>query len=138
MDAGSIRGILPPLRNKEQHALCRRWQEHHDSAAAEKLVCDHLYLIARIATAHRGCGLSTQTLIGEGYLGLMRAVCRYDPGCGTGFTTYATRSVHAAICHRVLRTTPSKPAATARGMTAGRPLAMRGGKRRASTHFASR
>ena len=52
--------------------------------------------------AHRGCGVLTQDLIGEGYVGLMRAACRYDPGYGTSFGIYATWCVQAATQHTIL------------------------------------
>ena len=52
--------------------------------------------------AHRGCGVLTQDLIGEGYVGLMRAACRYNPGCGTSFGIYATSCVQAAIQRSIL------------------------------------
>jgi RNA polymerase sigma-32 factor len=47
--------------------------------------------------AYRGRGLPIEDLIGEGHVGLMRAVCRFDPDCGTRFATYAVWWVRAAI-----------------------------------------
>jgi len=85
------------LGGTEEQMLCRRWHEHHDIAAAGTLVGNHLHLIARMATAHDRFGALTQELIGEGYVGLMRAACRYDPACGISFTSYATWWVRAAI-----------------------------------------
>jgi RNA polymerase sigma-32 factor len=81
----------------EEQMLCRRWYEHHDIAAAGILVGNHLHLIARIATAHERFGTLTQALIGEGYVELMRAACRYDPAWGSSFTSYAAWWVRAAI-----------------------------------------
>jgi len=52
---------------------------------------------------HRGYGLPLEALIGEGNVGLMRAVCRFDPDRGVRFSTYALWSVRAAIQEYILR-----------------------------------
>src|ERR1700758_5386022 len=97
-------GNIPPLMSAGgEAALCRRWHEHHDIAAAGRLIDSHLPLVAAIAMTHRGCGVPQSELIGEGYVGLMRAACRYDPACGTRFATYATWWVQAAIKQSILR-----------------------------------
>jgi DNA-directed RNA polymerase sigma subunit (sigma70/sigma32) len=98
------------LAVREEEALCTRWHEHYDIDAAGGLIGRHLYLIAEIATAHRACGLGTQELIGEGYVGLMRAVCRYDPACGATFATYATWWIQGAIQQSILCASPSMQA----------------------------
>ncbi len=100
----------PLLSAKEDKALCGRWYEHHDVAATRRLIGGHLYLVAESAAAHRGCGMGTQELIGEGYVGLMHAACRYDPRSGITFATYATSWVQAAIQQSILRALPSMPA----------------------------
>lgn len=96
----------PPMSTREEAALCRRWHEHHDITAAGRLIGSHLHMVAGAAMAHRGCGVRMQDLIGEGYVGLVRAACRYDPSCGTRFATYATWSVHAAIQESILQALP--------------------------------
>lgn len=93
----------PLLSARQEEALCRRWHEHHDVAAAGRLIGTYLHLVAGMAVAHGGCGVLTQELIGEGYVGLMSAACRYDPACGTTFTVYATWWIQAAIRQRILR-----------------------------------
>jgi len=40
-----------------------------------------LHLVAGAAIAHHGCGVHIRELIAEGYVGLMRAACPYDPNC---------------------------------------------------------
>jgi DNA-directed RNA polymerase sigma subunit (sigma70/sigma32) len=50
------------------------------------------------------CGIPSEELIGEGYVGLMRAVCQFDPGRGVCFTTYAAWRVREAIHEHIVRT----------------------------------
>jgi RNA polymerase sigma-32 factor len=95
-------GKFPLLSAKVEHSLCRRWIEHHDIAAANQLVRSHVRLVTEIAMSYRGRGLPVEDLIGEGHVGLMRAVCRFDPDCGTRFATYAVWWVRAAIQHYIL------------------------------------
>jgi RNA polymerase sigma-32 factor len=45
---------FPMLEPGEEFMLAKRWQEHEDSDAAEKLVTSHLGLVARIAMGYRG------------------------------------------------------------------------------------
>ena len=93
---------LSPLSARQEQMLCRRWYQHHDVAAAEQLIGNCLHLVVTTAVAHRDCGILTQELIGEGYVGLMRAACRYDPACRTAFSTYATEWIRASIQRHIL------------------------------------
>jgi len=93
---------LPLLSADTEHSLCRRWIDHHDIAAAHQLAGSHLCLVVKIALGYRGYGLPVEELIGEGYVGLMRAVCRFDPGRGARFATYAVWWVRAAVQQYIL------------------------------------
>jgi RNA polymerase sigma-32 factor len=86
----------PMQSAEEERELCRRWRDHQDISAVQQLVSSHQRLIVEIASGYRGYGLS-EDLIGEGYVGLMRAVCRFDPDHGERFETYAVWWVRAAI-----------------------------------------
>ena len=128
---------LPPvLSTEEEAALFRRWQEHHDVSAAERLIRSHLRLVAGIAMRHRGRGVRTRDLIGEGSPGLMHAVCRYDPTCSSGFATYATWWVQAAI-QEILRATSAMPAMTAGSVVKLPPRHSPDRKLRGAIHFVS-
>src|SRR6202030_4877033 len=48
---------FPMLEPQQEYMLAKRWQEHEDAAAAQKLVTSHLRLVARIAMGYRGYGL---------------------------------------------------------------------------------
>lgn len=46
-------------------------------------------LVAKVAREYRGRGVPLEDLVQEGYLGLLRALERFDPGRGSAFSTYA-------------------------------------------------
>ena len=87
----------PMLNAEEERELCRRWRDRQNISAVLQLVGSHLHLIVKIARGCRGYGLPSEDLIGEGYVGLMRAVCRFDPDHGARFATYAVWWVRAAM-----------------------------------------
>lgn len=93
---------VPMLTPESEQELGRRWHDRHDISAAHQLVGSHLRLVVKIARGYRGYGLPPDDMIGEGQLGLMRAVCRFDPDRGIRFATYAVWWVHAAIREYVL------------------------------------
>jgi len=70
---------FPMLAKDEEFMLAKRWVEHQDSAAAEKMVTSHLRLVAKIAMGYRGYGLPIGEVISEGNVGLMQAVKKFDP-----------------------------------------------------------
>ncbi len=83
--------------------LAKRWQEHADAEAAQKLVTSHLRLVARIAMGYRGYGLPISEVISEGNVGLMQAVKRFDPDRGFRLATYAMWWIRASIQEYILR-----------------------------------
>ena len=94
---------FPMLEPGEEFMLAKRWQEHDDSDAAEKLVTSHLRLVARIAMGYRGYGLPIGEVISEGNVGLMQAVKRFDPDKGFRLATYAMWWIRASIQEYILR-----------------------------------
>ena len=93
----------PMLEKDEEFMLAKRWVEHQDSAAAEKMVTSHLRLVAKIAMGYRGYGLPIGEVISEGNVGLMQAVKKFDPDKGFRLSTYAMWWIRAAIQEYVLR-----------------------------------
>lgn len=87
----------------EEFILAKRWVEHQDAQAAEKMVTSHLRLVAKIAMGYRGYGLPTGEIISEGNVGLMQAVKKFDPDKGFRLSTYAMWWIRAAIQEYVLR-----------------------------------
>jgi len=106
--------ILSPSRTGNVHkspvvsaemelVLCRRWRDRHDIAAAHQLTGRYQGLVVMIATAYHAYNPASEELVGEGCVGLMRAVCRFDPDRGVRFGTYAIWWVHATILEYILR-----------------------------------
>ena len=93
---------FPMLEKNEEYMLAKRWLEHEDTSAAEKMVTSHLRLVAKIAMGYRGYGLPINELISEGNVGLMQAVKRFDPERGFRLATYAMWWIRAAIQEYIL------------------------------------
>jgi len=93
---------FPMLEKQEEYMLAKRWVEHDDTRAAEKMVTSHLRLVAKIAMGYRGYGLPVNELISEGNVGLMQAVKRFDPERGFRLATYAMWWIRAAIQEYIL------------------------------------
>ena len=99
-DTGSfIRRVVkePMLTADEEMALARRWAEHGDIKASDRLVTSHLRLVVKIAMGYRGYGLPVDDLISQGNVGLMQSVQRFDPDRGFRLSTYAMWWIRAAI-----------------------------------------
>ena len=94
---------FPMLSKDEEFMLGKRWREHEDTDAAEKLVTSHLRLVAKIAMGYRGYGLPVAEVISEGNVGLMQAVKKFDPDKGFRLATYAMWWIRASIQEYVLR-----------------------------------
>jgi RNA polymerase sigma-32 factor len=94
---------FPMLEPDEEFMLAKRYKEHADPDAAQKLITSHLRLVAKIAMGYRGYGLPISEVISEGNVGLMHAVKRFEPDNGFRLATYAMWWIRAAIQEYVLR-----------------------------------
>lgn len=94
---------FPMLEPEEEYMLAKRYREHGDPSAAQRLVTSHLRLVAKIAMGYRGYGLPIGEVISEGNVGLMQAVKRFDPEKGFRLATYAMWWIRAAIQEYILR-----------------------------------
>ncbi len=94
---------FPMLEPDQEFMLAKRWREDDDLDAAHTLVTSHLRLVAKIAMGYRGYGLPVGELIGEGNIGMMQAVKRFDPDRGFRLATYAMWWIRASIQEYVLR-----------------------------------
>jgi RNA polymerase sigma-32 factor len=93
---------FPILEPNEEYMLAKRWQEHQDPKAAERLIGSHLRLVAKIAGGYRGYGLPIVDLIAEGNVGLMQALRKFDPDKGFRFSTYAMWWIRASMQEYIL------------------------------------
>jgi len=94
---------FPMLEPQEEYMLAKRWAEHQDAKAAQKLVTSHLRLVAKIAMGYRGYGLPLGEIVSEGNVGLMQAVKRFEPERGFRLATYAMWWIRASIQEYILR-----------------------------------
>ncbi|MEJ1994017.1 MAG: RNA polymerase factor sigma-32 [Limibacillus sp.] len=93
----------PLLSREEEVELAKAWVEERDERAMHKIVRAHARLVVSLASKFRGYGLPSADLIQEGYLGLLQAAERFDPGREVRFSTYAVWWIRAAIQDYILR-----------------------------------
>ena len=82
---------------EKTHELFRRYKEEGDVEAREKLVMSHMNLVRFLANKFKNRGEPFDDLIQVGYLGLLKAIDRFDPSRGLEFTTYATPTIMGEI-----------------------------------------
>ena len=95
---------FPLLEPEEEYMLAKRWKEHEDPEAARKLITSHLRLVAKIAMGYRGYGLPLAEVVGEGNVGLIKAVERFDVTRKLRLSTYATFWIKQAIQLALIKT----------------------------------
>lgn len=79
------------------HELFRRYKEEGDLDAREQLVMSHMNLVRFLANKFKNRGEPLDDLMQVGYLGLLKAIDRFDPTRGLEFTTYATPTIMGEI-----------------------------------------
>ena len=114
------------LEVTSDEALCQGWRDHHDISAARQLADRYRWLVVEVADSYRDSGLPAEDLAAEGSIGLMRAICRFDPDRGLAFATFGSWWVNAALQHYV-RTSDSVGIGSA--VRAPRPMTSRAKRR---------
>ena len=89
-------GQYPLLSGEEEKELAKRILKG-DKVAREKLINSNYRLVVSIAKHRTGRGLPFEDLIGEGNLGLIKAVEKFDYTKNFKFSTYATWWIKQAI-----------------------------------------
>ena len=77
--------------------LFRRYKEEGDMEAREELVMSHMNLVRFLANKFKNRGEPIDDLMQVGYLGLLKAIDRFDPSRGLEFTTFATPTIMGEI-----------------------------------------
>jgi RNA polymerase primary sigma factor len=91
---------FPVLGAAHERELARRVAEG-DETARNTLILHNLRLVVYVVKRYRGLGVPFLDLIQEGYLGLNRAVEKFDHTLGYRFSTYATLWIRQS-CQRAL------------------------------------
>lgn len=94
-----------PLLSPAREALLAERAELGDKDARNHLIEANLRLVVSIAKKYVGQGLTLEDLIGEGNIGLIRAVTKFDYRKGFRFSTYATWWIKQAITRAILEGT---------------------------------
>jgi RNA polymerase sigma-B factor len=79
----------PEQRRLTDERLLQRYHSFGDLGAREQLVVRLLPLARQLATRYRNAGESQEDLVQVACVGLLKAIDRYDPERGGGFTRYA-------------------------------------------------
>ena len=74
-----------PLSKEEEMSLWEKYKKENDLSARDKIVKSNLKFVASVAKPYIGMGLSYSDLIGEGNIGLMKAMekFKYEKGYKT-------------------------------------------------------
>jgi RNA polymerase primary sigma factor len=94
-----------PLLTAVNESRLAALAESGDQDARNHLIEANLRLVVSIAKKYVGQGLSQEDLIGEGNVGLIRAVSKFDYRKGFRFSTYATWWIKQAITRAILEGT---------------------------------
>jgi RNA polymerase primary sigma factor len=93
--------------------------ERGDQRAREEMITANLPLVRFVARRYRGLGVSSEDLVQEGTVGLVRAVDRFDHRRGAKFSTFAVWWIRRAVIDAVEGArTIRLPSQAARGLAA--------------------
>lgn len=95
---------IPLLSAQDELSLAHRIRLGSRDAR-NHLIEANLRLVVSIAKRYVGQGMALEDLVGEGNIGLIRAVTKFDPDRGFRFSTYATWWIKQAITRSILEGT---------------------------------
>ncbi len=89
-------GASPLLSPKEEQKLALRARAG-DQEARSRLIEANLRFVVHLAKHYQGHGLDLEDLVGEGTIGLIKAVDHFDPNKEYRFTTYAYHWIRQSV-----------------------------------------
>jgi RNA polymerase sigma-B factor len=87
------RSASSPARTRKESELMRMYQASGDLGAREKLTESFMPLARDLALRYRYTDEPVEDLTQVAYLGLLKAIDRFDAGRGTRFTSYAVPTI---------------------------------------------
>lgn len=94
-----------PLLTAEEEVYFSRLALKGDEPSRKRMIESNLRLVVKISRRYNNRGLPLLDLIGEGNLGLIRAVEKFDPERGFRFSTYATWWIRQTIERAIMNQT---------------------------------
>lgn len=94
---------VPALDRELEAELCRRYLQHGDSAARQRVIAASMRHVVPLALRYRYYGVALPELLAHGCLALAAALDRFDPERGVRFATYASHWVRAELLAFVLK-----------------------------------
>ena len=94
-----------PLMTKEEEEKTAKQAAKGNKAAREKLINANLRFVIMIAKKYQGKGLSLEDLIGEGNVGLLKAIKNFKVEKGYRLITYAVWWIRQAIMKAIYEKT---------------------------------
>jgi len=91
------------LDAETEHTLAVAWRDHKDEKALHRLINAYMRLAVSMAMKFKRYSGSSQDLIQEAGVGLMKAAEKFDPDRGVRFSTYAQWWIKASIQEFVMR-----------------------------------
>ena len=98
----------PLMTDAEEQALAQRIAAG-DKQAADELATANLRYVVTIARQYTQTELSTDDLISEGNIGLMKAAAKFDISYGKRFVTFAAPLIRQSIEEAIARAEKQKP-----------------------------
>ncbi len=86
-----------PLLTAEHERRLLRAAQEGAHGAADEIIASHMRLVIDVASRHARPGLDAHDLIGEGVVGLLEAVRRFDLSHQTRFSSYAIWWIRACV-----------------------------------------
>lgn len=93
----------PTLSRERETELATKWRQAGDRRAGERLLNANLRTVIPIARRYLRSGEPFGDLIGEGNLGIVHALQKYDPDKATRFATYASFWIRTYLTRYVRR-----------------------------------